>query len=145
MICLLILAILDKKIIEKNLIVNCILKVVSVIALLVIYFVIDLELGLRVPCTIIGMYIAEKLSKIKKIGTEGYIIVIFSTLVLALFADYKNFVFNLPSVISVLLIALYNGERGSKNKILKNLFYIFYPLHHVILYIIALVITHKVR
>lgn len=43
------------------------------------------------------------------------------------------------SLISVALLALYNGERGKVK--MKYVFYIFYPAHLVILYGIAILIT----
>ena len=39
------------------------------------------------------------------------------------------------SLVAVLLLALYNGKRGKAN--LKYLFYVFYPLHLVVLFLIA--------
>ena len=43
------------------------------------------------------------------------------------------------SLLTVLLLALYNGERGKAK--MKYVFYIFYPAHLVILYGIAILIT----
>lgn len=40
--------------------------------------------------------------------------------------------------IAVVIVALYNGERGRLN--LKNLFYLFYPIHMLVLYGIAMAI-----
>ena len=49
---------------------------------------------------------------------------------------YQNFVavqnwFRVSFVVSMLLILLYNGERGRKN--LKAFFYSFYPIHIAII------------
>ena len=96
------------------------------------------------PVTILGFYIAEKIKRSGK-STELSQVVMLITLVLALFADYKNLQFNLPSVLSLFVISLYNGERGKKSKWISTAFYVFYPLHHVILYVTALTITHIVR
>ncbi|MEA4876090.1 TraX family protein [Anaerorhabdus sp.] len=40
-------------------------------------------------------------------------------------------------------IYLYNGERGPNTKFSKYIFYIFYPVHIWILYIIATVIVTR--
>lgn len=48
------------------------------------------------------------------------------------------------SLLTIPLFLLYNGERGSKK--LKYLFYVFYPLHLVILYgiaILTIIINHQ--
>lgn len=46
------------------------------------------------------------------------------------------------SLLSIPLLALYNGQRGSKN--LKYAFYIFYPAHIALIYGISYLITPKV-
>ena len=50
--------------------------------------------------------------------------------------------FTLPaSVLAILLLALYNGRRGKNpavNRVMKWLFYIYYPLHLFILGLIQL-------
>lgn len=141
---LLLLCFIDKKDILKNRWLNNILKIVGILLVVLVYFLVDLELGLRVPVTILGFYIAEKIKRSGR-STELSQVVMLITLVLALFADYKNLQFNLPSVLSLVVISLYNGERGKKSKWISTAFYAFYPLHHVILYVTALTITHIVR
>ena len=46
----------------------------------------------------------------------------------------------LYAVLAILPISLYNGEYGRKNKILKYAFYVFYPAHLLILYLLSKVI-----
>ena len=38
------------------------------------------------------------------------------------------------SVISVILISMYNGKRGMK---MKYFFYVFYPAHFLVLYLVS--------
>lgn len=63
--------------------------------------------------------------------------------VLAIRALYYIYVIPLPlqmwSLLTILLLAFYNGTRGKAK--MKYVFYIFYPLHLVILYGIAMLIT----
>ena len=141
---LLLLWLIDKKYIVKNKVVNCLLKIVGISLVTLVYFLIDLELGLRVPVTILGFYVAEKIKRSGKSAELSQVVMLIA-LVLALLANYKNLQFNLPSVLSLFIISLYNGERGKKNKWISTAFYVFYPLHHVILYVTALTITHIVR
>lgn len=44
----------------------------------------------------------------------------------------------LGSLISYVLIYFYNGKLGYKNKFLNKLFYLFYPLHMLMIYLISL-------
>ena len=90
---------------------NNILKLILIVLIILIYCLVDLELGLRVPVTIVGMYIAEKLKRNGKNDDESQLAILI-TLVVSLFADYTNLQFNLPSILSLLIIMLYNGERG---------------------------------
>lgn len=39
---------------------------------------------------------------------------------------------------AILLLALYNGKRGKNN--MKNLFYVYYPLHMVVIYAVSLIL-----
>ncbi len=43
------------------------------------------------------------------------------------------------AVLSLIFIWLYNGKRGVKNKKVQNLFYLFYPIHLLIIGVIALI------
>ena len=44
------------------------------------------------------------------------------------------------AISSLLFICFYNGKLGRSNKYTKILFYLFYPLHLLIFYVIRLVI-----
>lgn len=41
---------------------------------------------------------------------------------------------------SVIPIFLYNGEKGADKKYIKKFFYLFFPIHHALLYLIAMLI-----
>jgi len=63
--------------------------------------------------------------------------VIFLAISFAVMA-YCSYPLQYYALLSVPLIALYNGERGKKK--MKYFFYIFYPLHLVLIYAIAIII-----
>ena len=46
-------------------------------------------------------------------------------------------------IASIIFIALYNGERGKSNEFIKYLFYIAFPLQHIILYLLAMIKWNK--
>ena len=52
--------------------------------------------------------------------------------------DFERFFYDIPSLLSIIIITLYNGTRGNKMIWLKHAFYFVYPVHHVIIYYIAM-------
>ena len=87
--------------------------------------------GIFVP---VILYIIRKY--IKHIHVFVSIMVICLAMVLMHF--FTVWMYQLYGMIACVFILLYNGKKGKYN--LKYLFYIFYPLHLVILYAIALIL-----
>lgn len=146
-ICLIVIYLLDNKILFKKLngILNILFRSFGIIAILSIYYFVHIELGYRAVIVIIGFYISEKIKKILENDVKNkewiYLISLITVLLISVnFGDY-NMMFNLPSLISIIPIFMYNGNKGKNTKFLKNIFYAIYPIHHVILYIIAMCIS----
>ena len=90
-------------------------------------FAIDYDLwGLCLP--ILVYFAPNKLWKIT-----------FTTILIILMAVVSGSNMMWWSLLTIPLLILYNGERGSRN--LKYLFYLFYPLHLVLIYIIAFLLA----
>ena len=87
--------------------------------------------GIFVP---VVLYIKRKY--IKHVHLLVSIIVICLSMVLMHF--FTVWMYQLYGMIACVFILLYNGKKGKYN--LKYLFYIFYPLHLVVLYAIALIL-----
>ena len=41
---------------------------------------------------------------------------------------------------AIIFIILYNGERGNNNKFIKYMFYLIFPIQHIILYLLGMLI-----
>ena len=80
----------------------------------------------------IGQYIKFDDSKVVKT------IYIFA-LLLALVALAPAEPYPIPVILAIIPLALYNGERGNKSKILKYGYYLTFPLQHVLLYSLAII------
>lgn len=100
---------------------NKFLKVLVPLLILAISFFIPMDYSWYGVLTIILFYVFDK-SKI--LTFSSYFITLLS------YMAYKNSFFNLTAILSLIPIFLYNGEKG-KNA--KYLFYVFYPLHMLIL------------
>lgn len=61
----------------------------------------------------------------------------FMLLILSVLIVYFNAVWTV--LLAIIPISLYNGERGKIN--LKYMYYIIFPLHHILLYSLAMIIT----
>lgn len=77
---------------------------------------------------ILTFYFTRNLSKGERILKAGLILFL------------TNLLFTSPlqqfSIFALLLLYFYNGELGPKNKIIQSLFYIMYPLHLLVFYLI---------
>ncbi len=60
-------------------------------------------------------------------------------LALALIALAPAEPYPIPVILTIIPIALYNGERGNKSKILKYGYYLTFPLQHILLYSLAII------
>lgn len=149
---LILLGIVDeKKIIKKlNEKQNLFIRINLFIILLFIYLKLKIEFDMVVLFLILEFYGIEKLFEkdnqlilkqkidIKKRSLYLFLILIcltISTLLIGYSSGCKYMM-----VTSVVLIALYNGNSGKKNKLIQWLFYLAFPLQHVILYLLAMVI-----
>lgn len=136
----LVIDLIEKFIKERKVIVSIALILsflISVIMLILIdknttYFFSNYGLyGIFVP---VVLYIIRKY--IKHVHLLVSIIVICLSMVLMHF--FTVWIYQLYGMVACVFILLYNGKKGKYN--LKYLFYIFYPLHLVILYAIALIL-----
>lgn len=136
----LVIDLIEKFIKERKVIVSIALVlslIISVIMLILIdkntaYFFSNYGIyGIFVP---VVLYIIRKY--IKHVHLLVSILIICLSMVLMHF--FTVWMHQLYGMIACVFILLYNGKKGKYN--LKYLFYIFYPLHLVILYAIALIL-----
>lgn len=100
---------------------NKFFKVLVPLLILTISFFIPIDYSWYGVLTIIIFYIFRN-SKV--LSFSSYFILLVS------YMAYKNSLFNLPAILSLIPIFLYNGQKGKNT---KYLFYVFYPLHLLIL------------
>lgn len=151
------------KLIHKDLLIkkwtynkNLSVKIVLVITIIIACIFLPLDYGIEAPLLALLFYYIEKLKINVLINTENirkninkiirineysiiqgaYVILLFLALVLVVV--YANI--NIYTLFAVIPIALYNGERGNKSKILKNGFYLLFLIQHLLLYSTAMLI-----
>jgi len=114
-----------------------------------IYLTIKIEFNMQIPIMIIGLYGVEKIfQKDNKLllKNENTIIkrIIYVMMIAICFLISIAFLEVSPGnkfsiLLSVLIIALYNGEHGRKDKRIQYLFYSIFPIQHIVLYLLAMI------
>ena len=149
---LILLGIVDeKKIIKKlNEKQNLFIRINLFIILLFIYLKLKIEFDMVVPFLILEFYGIEKLFEkdnqlilkqkkdVRKKSLYLLLILICLTISTVLIGYSSGCKYMM--IASAILIALYNGNSGKKNRLIQWLFYLVFPMQHVILYLLAMVI-----
>lgn len=133
---------------------NMSLKIILILVVLVTTIFIPLDYGIEAVLMILLMYFVEKFrlyilinkssyganSLLLKLISDEKLKVIYTFLIgLVIFLIVLYFNKSWWTLLSILPVMLYNEERGKNSNILKYLFYIIFPLQHILLYALALV------
>lgn len=142
--------IIDKKIIYVNTRITSILdKIVRIVLMFIIvllYLKLPLDYSYFLPILAIAIYVIEKVRIYFKwnysninyktiLGTVLFVILAISGIVLSEISFF--------AVFALIFILFYNGKLEKKSMFLKYIFYLFFPLQHVILYFLAMVLYDK--
>ena len=147
---LIVLAVIDRRIWNsklnkfQNIIINVFLAVFLVFA----YIMLNIEYGVRIPVIAVLVYGIEKLfmknNQLLKKQDDVSVVkkVLYLIMILAVLAFSLVFLKNSPGnkygvLFAVILIALYNGEKGRDNKFVQYMFYAVFPIQHIVLYLIS--------
>ncbi len=143
---------------KANFAINLIIRIFVITIVILLFYFLKIEYGVMVPFMAIGLYIIEKLfmdnkkhllfkRKFKDIYTFKqlktlYIILIGLLLFTSIFLLQIEIGFKYALILAIIPIALYNGEKGTDNKLIKRLFYIIYPLQTFIFYLSSILIGY---
>lgn len=121
-----------------------ILRVFIVFIIITFYAYIKIDYGFIVPFMALGIYLVLNLCENLKLNNEKknkyigsimyYVGISLTVIICGLFeANYFEYV-----GLSLIFIFLYNGKLGKKNQIIQKIYYLIFPVQHVLLYLIAL-------
>lgn len=146
------LAIIDRKIIIKKLNENqnILLRINLFILIVLAYLNLRIEFDMQVPFIILELYGIEKLFEknnkllLQQTEKKYFRKVLYLLLILICFAISICFVgyssgCKYAILASIIFIAFYNGESGKRNKLIQYLFYLVFPLQHIVLYLLAMI------
>jgi len=142
------LLIKEKKIIKKlNVSQNMIVQAMAFSIIVLIYFVIPIDHGIEAFVLILLIYAAESLKKwaleLNQNNNEGlkartiYIIFLIISFIIIKIYLVSNWYF----LLSLPVIILYNENKNKKSKRLQKFYYIFFPAHHFLLYVVAMLMS----
>ena len=69
-----------------------------------------------------------------------YLFLILITFFLSLTFEKNIMILKYSMLLSLSFIAFYNGQKGKNSKSVQYLFYAFFPIHHVLLYLISMIL-----
>ncbi len=131
------LRIIDEKKICNNKNIDLLLRVMSLFSIVVIYFVVDIDYSYFAPILALFFYVTNRIKNKKNILIiESLYFLIIP--IISIFAI--NNILGITTIISAFLIMLYNGKLGRKNKIIQYAYYLFFPVHYLIIYMIKLLL-----
>ena len=129
---------------------NLLLRINLIIIIIITYLNFKIEFDMQVPFLMIEIYLIEKLFMVEDkllLKQEHNIklkLVYLSLIVIALLISTKFVGYSAGAkemvILSIIFIGLYNGNRGKKNKLIQTLFYLVFPLQHIILYMLAMMV-----
>ena len=124
---------------QKKNFLSCLIMVITVLAVIFISVIVPEVIKFKdfnVDSSYIGLLIPVIIYYVPKKWLKLVALALALTLLTVKYQIWYQFY----SLISVLLLALYNGTRGKAN--LKYLFYLFYPIHLVVIYGIQMLIIY---
>lgn len=136
---------------------NMIVKILIVLCITGIYVFIPIDYSQVVPLLAVFFYFIEKLKISFYLSKQGYnfnlkkilantineskvkliYIILITMTITGILLEFNESPYML---LSVPFIALYNFERGKNRYNINTWFYVFFPLHHTILYALALIV-----
>lgn len=128
---------IDKKILGKD-ILDIIIRAFFIAVILVLYTIFKIDYGIYGFLIAFMFYLIKKYSCDENVFSlwiiEAMIIAIFSVLAI-------KEVFGIFAACSIIFIAIYNEKRGKKGKVLSTLFYVYFPFHYAVIFIVKLILS----
>lgn len=131
---------IEKKYINKfNRYINFILRLLIVICVVIIYCYINVDYSFTIPVMAINFFLFEKIKTKLKTEEMKTVFTGFEMIIMLIIAIVFNRM-EMLVVVDVPILFLYNGKKKNKFDFNRLAMYAFFPLHHFVLYLIAMLI-----
>ncbi len=129
-----------KKYVENvNKYINFILRVLTIFLVITTYIFIDIDYRYIVLILSVNFFIFEKLKQSFKNETKNLIYTSLEALIMLSVVSFYNII-ECFCIFDVILVFLYNGKKKNKYDLSKKFSYSFFPVHHSILYVLAMIL-----
>jgi hypothetical protein len=137
-------------------ILNIIIRIVTLFGVFAIYYFIDIDYGFIVPVMGLGIYLFEMFRSYfknqKNINIKEYenifsyynIIYYIGIFFVITICGIFEQMYGIYVGLSLIFIYSYNGKLGKKSQYLQRIYYLIFPLQHLILYIVSLILFIKI-
>ncbi len=119
----------------KNKYIDPIARLYILAIIISIYLLIEIDYSYFAPILAMFFYITNK---IKNKDNKLLIYFLYIVIIPVISTLAIKQLIGLTTIISAILLILYNGKLGKKSKVLQYSFYIFFPIHYLILYLIKI-------
>lgn len=141
---------IDRKIIYANTFVSSVLdkllRIILMFVIVVLYLKLPFDYNYFLPILAVVIYVVEKFREYFELeysdvnyktilGVVLFIILVLSSTILSEINSFATF--------ALIFILLYNGKLEKKSNFLKYVFYLIFPLQHIILYFLAMVLYNN--
>lgn len=147
---LILICLIDRKIIYANTffvsVLDKLIRLAGMILIVIIYIKIPFDYDYFVPILAVTVYIVEKVREFYNWDFKNFYYKIILGVVMFVLLISSGIILselNFFAIFSVIFILLYNGKLEKKSKILKYVFYYFFPFQHIVFYFLAMVLQGK--
>lgn len=122
---------------------NLIFRIITITIIVLVYYFIKIDYSFIVPIIGIDYFLFEKLKvKIKSNNLKFIYTVLELLLMLIILVSYN--LFEIFVVFDIIILLLYNEKKKNKIELNRYFTYTFFPIHHSVLYFIAMIIGGKI-
>lgn len=130
----------NKKFITKfNKYLNFIFRIISIICVIVIYYYLNIDYKFVVPIMAVNFFAFERIKQKTKNENLNLFFTSIELVLMMVIAIIYNRI-EMYTIVDVLLLLLYNGKKKNRLELNKIFTYAFFPIHHFILYLVAMLI-----
>ncbi len=123
--------------------INLIFRVITVVCIILIYHFVNIDYSYVVPIMGVNFFLFEKMKRKTKNHNIKFTYTFLELLLMFIISVIYD-ILEIFVIFDVVILLFYNGKKKNKIDLNKYLMYTFFPVHHGILYFIAMLIGGRI-